>query len=265
MTKTRILLTVIVLLGAIGMTQAEEGKLGVSLDVTYMSKYLSYGAEVYSEDGAFFETIDLDLWGTGFGAAVTHINPSNTSSMPSGTDKKDSQRLYYKLYYADKLFADEAYLTTYNLSWTYKNYYDRARNRGNIQEWVLGLSWPKLLDNGLVPKYTMVYCYPAGSGYDNNKISGFIHIFGLGYKLNVPQLPIPINLSADVTYRDGAVCTTTSPKDHDWSHATFGASTKLNLTKNLSFTPGIYQQISMEDSVNTKDDLYCKLNMKYKF
>ncbi|MHC4216067.1 MAG: hypothetical protein ACYSWP_22165 [Planctomycetota bacterium] len=128
-----------------------------------------------------------------------------------------------------------------------------------------GLSWPELLSCGLVPSYTLAYCSPAGTGYDNRKSAGFLHIVGLGYSLNVPQLPNPISLSADVTYRDGAGCTTASPKDHDWSHATLGASTKFKISENVSFVPGLYHQISMDDSVNERDISYFQLSLKGKF
>ena len=118
------------------------------------------------------------------------------------------------------------------------------------------------MPGGLVPKYTLGYCHPSGSGYDNQKISGFLHILGLGYNLDVPQLPNPISLSANATFRDGAGG---AGKDHDWSHATLGASTKLNITDNLTFSPGLYYQISMDDSVIRRDVTYTKLSMKYKF
>jgi hypothetical protein len=258
MNKTKILISLVILLSTVAVAGAEEGKLGVALDVTYASKWLSDGAEVYSEDGAFHETLSLDLWGTGFGVAVTHSSATDGGWV-------DKQRLDYKVFYGNSLFDDQAYKTKYKFTWAYWNYYDRARTRGNVQDWRFAFSWPKLLDKGPVPKYTLVYCHPAGSGYDNRKISGFLHILGLDYDLAMPQLPNPVNLSADVTYRDGAGCTTASPKDHDWSHATLGASTKFKITDNLSFVPGIYHQISMDDSVNTRDVTYCKLSMTYKF
>ena len=53
--------------------------------------------------------------------------------------------------------------------------------------------------------------------------------------------------------------------DHDWSYATFGLATKLKLSKNLSFVPGLCHQISIDDSVSKRDITYCKLSMKYKF
>ena len=258
MNKVKILLVAAILLSSATLAQAEEGKLGVTLDGTYASRWLSDGAEVYSEDGAFHETLSLDLYGTGFGVAVTHHSATDNGWV-------DKQRLDYKVFYGNSVFDEEAYKTKYKATWEYWNYYDRARTRGNVQKLKLGFSWPELLGNGLVPKYTLAYCYPAGSGYDNRTISGFLHILGLNYNLAIPQLPNSVNLSANMTFRDGAGCTNTSRKDHDWSHATLGASTKFKISENMSFVPGIYHQISMDDSVNTRDVTYCKLSMKYKF
>jgi hypothetical protein len=258
MKKLVILLIATILLSSAAPAQTEEGQLGVTLDVTYGSRWLSDGVEVYSEDGAVHETLSLDLYGTGFGAAVTHHSATASGWV-------DKQRFDYKVFYGNSLFDDEAYKTNYKATWEYWDYYDRARTRGNTQKLIFAFSWPELLGNGLVPKYTLAYCYPAGSGYDNNKSSGWLHIFGLDYNTSVFDLPNPVKLSADITFRDGAGCTTASPKDHDWSHATLGASTRFNITDNLTFVPGIYHQISMDDSVNTRDVTYALLSMKYRF
>ena len=265
MTKIKNLLIAAILLSTAAVAHAEEGKrgatldkLGVTVDVTYASRWLSDGVEVYSEDGAFHETISLDLYSTGFGAAVTHHSAT-------GSGWVDKQRLDYKVFYGNSLFDEEAYKTRYKFTWEYWNYYDRARTSANLQKWKFGLSWPELLGNGLVPKYTLAYCYPAGSSYDNHKISGWLHILGLDYSVNALDLPNPVKFSANATFRDGAGCTTASPKDHDWSHATLGVSTKFKIADNLSFVPGIYHQISMDDSVNTRDVTYCKLSMRYEF
>lgn len=55
-----------------GIAVAEKRELGVTLDLTYVSKYLSKGAESYGQQGALFKTIDVDLYGTGFGLRVKH-------------------------------------------------------------------------------------------------------------------------------------------------------------------------------------------------
>ena len=260
MFRTRIVLGLVVLLAVTGMamtqdaTSGPEKELGVTFDLTYMSKYVSYGVEAFKQQGGLFETISLDLWGTGFGVAFGHQSATSSGYV-------DSQRFNYKVYYANKLFAGEAYQTNYKFSWLYKHYYGRARNKGNVQEWCFGFSWPKLLPWGVVPKYTAVYAYPAGSNYNNASSTVWNHIFGLAYGLRVSQLPNPINLSADMTFKDGG-----SGRDHDWSHVTLGTSTKLAITDNLSFVPGLFHQITMDKSTSRRKDItYCKLSMKYKF
>jgi hypothetical protein len=140
---------------------------------------------------------------------------------------------------------------------------DEPRNKRNKHEWKFEFAWPEILPGGLVPKYTTWYMYPAGSGWENRDLTGWLHRFGLGYDLIIPELSDqPFNLSASAWYRDGMGG---DAKDHDWSHATFSVSTRLKLTDNLSFIPALYYQSSWEDTVNEHDELYCKLCMRYKF
>jgi hypothetical protein len=73
MRKTVLLIAVIPLCMP-GIAVPEKRELGVTLDLTYMSKYLSKGSESYGQQGALFKTIDVDLYGTGFGLRVKHRN-----------------------------------------------------------------------------------------------------------------------------------------------------------------------------------------------
>jgi len=256
MNKTRILLIVLILLSTMCVAKAEEKKLGVTFDLTYMSKYMSKGGEAYGQQGGLFKTIYLDFWGSGFGASVMHRNATSSGYV-------NKHRFDYRVYYGGRLFEDRPYETKYKISWGYEHYPGLARNKANTtQEWNFVFSWPELLPGGLVPKYAVCYEHPAGSGYRRHDVTGWVHLFGLGYNLNVSKLKNPLHLSADISYRDGLGG---DSKDSDWSHATFGISTKFKISRNLSFVPGVYQQISMEDSVCKNDVTYCKLSMKYKF
>jgi len=232
------------------LAKADGEKLGATFDLTYMSKYMSKGGESYCQQGGLFKTIDLDFWGTGLGAAVKHRNATSSGYV-------DKQRFDYKVYYGGRFLEDKPYLTQYKISWQYEHYPGLARNKANTtQEWKFAFSWPKLLPGGLVPKYAVYYEYPAGSGYRRRDVAGWVHLFGLGYKLKVSELAQPLNLSVEIAYRDGLGGGT---KDHDWSHATFGISTGLKITDNLSFVPALYHQISMDDSVCKRDVAYCIL------
>ena len=78
-----------------------------------------------------------------------------------------------------------------------------------------------------------------------------------------------VHLSADIVYNDGtgANCNAqaNTGADHDWSHAVFGIATDFEISENLTFTPGIYYQISMDDSVNTSDEYWISSGLVYKF
>jgi len=97
--KTRILLIVVSLLSTAGASQAEGGKLGVTSNVQYRSKWLSKGAEVYGQQGAVFEAVEFDFYDTGFGLRVTHRDITSSGYV-------DSQRFDYRPYYKSVLAED---------------------------------------------------------------------------------------------------------------------------------------------------------------
>lgn len=259
MKQIKALLIVTILLSIAYTANAEEKKkeLGVTLDLTYMSKWMTKGSEGYGSDPALFKRIYVDFWDTGFGVSVWHQEATNSGWV-------NKERFSYVLYYRNSLFDDSAYRTKYKIRWRYKHHLDQPRNARNTQEWQLKFSWSKILPvENLAPYYTAFYEYPAGSHYNNRTITGWTHIFGMGYDLRVPELPNPIRLAADVAYRDGFGG---SAVDHDWAYATACISTKFKIIKNLSFVPTLCHQISMDDSVCKRDDVtYCKLSMMYKF
>jgi hypothetical protein len=220
-----------------------ENKLGLTFDVTYMSKWLSKGAEAYGQQGALFETIDIDFYGTGFGVNVTHRSATSSGYV-------DKERFDYRPYYKGRIFENKTYTTNFNISAGYEHYPGLARNVANTTwEWIFAFSWPNVLPKGFVPGYIVHYEYPAGSGYRHSN------------NLNTQQLPLPLKLSSEVAYTDGL-----GGAAHDWSYATFGISTQLKICENLTFVPGVYQQITMDDSISKRKDItYCVLSMKYKF
>jgi hypothetical protein len=253
--KKTILLTIAVLLGTAGLVRAQEAKeLSVTQDVTYMSTFMDKGEEWYGGKSGFSSDTEIDLWGTGFGLGVRHRRANS-----SGFENKE--RLSVKAYYYNSIFKDETYKTDYKYSTTYHGFPDEPKKIGNYIEMELAVSWPDLIPGGLVPKYAVVYEYPPVSGYGYRKKVGWYHQFGLGYDLTVPELSDQVlHLSANVAYRDGL-----GDKPHDWSHATFGVSTGFEIAKNLTFIPGLYHQISMEDSVNEHDVTYSVFSLLYKF
>lgn len=239
---------------AFAETLQGEPTLGVSADVKYLSKWLSKGYPVYGSHGAVFSTVNLDFYQTGFGLIVTHRNATSSGYV-------NKQRFDYRAYYKSIFFEDEPYATKYNISLGYEHYYGRTRNKANTTwEWIGAFSWPQLLECGLVPSYIVHYETPVSGGDINRKVAGWAHRFGLGYDLNTSTLPNPLHLSSELVYNDGLGGLT-----HDWTHATFGISTNLDIAENLTLTPALYYQVSMDDAVNTSDELYTIIGLKYTF
>ncbi len=256
--KKEISIIIVSLILTAGPGQAEENKkLGVTFDLSYHSKWLSKGAEAYGQQGALFETIDLDFFGTGFGVQVIHRSATASGYV-------DKQRFDYRPYYKSVMFKDKSFQTNYMLSTEYEHYYGLDRHKAyTTWEWINSFSWPNLLPKGFTPTYIMHYEYPACSNarYTYHSMEGWVHRFILGYDLKVPELPNPLKLTSEVAYTDGL-----GRAQHDWSYATFGLSTKFNINENMTFSPGIYQQITMDDSVSKRKDItYCILSMKYRF
>ena len=96
--------------------------------------------------------------------------------------------------------------------------------------------------------------------YAAGKVAGWVHRFILKKDLDVPEFPNPLSLSTEVGYYDGL-----GNKGSEWAYFTTGLSTKYALSKDISFVPGLYHQISMEDAVNTDDITYVQLSMRYVF
>ena len=251
----RIIAITMTFASVVGFCQADQGDIDVTFDLTYVSKWLSKGVEAYGQQGGLFKTIDLKFVNKGLGIKVTHRNATSSGYV-------DNRRFDYRPYTFGQLFGDKSYATNYNISVGYEHYPGLARNVANTTfEWIFAFNWPKLLGDKLTPGYVVHYEYPAGSGYDHSNITGWVHRFMLGYDAEVPGLPSDLHLSSEVAYTDGL-----GGAEHDWSYATFGISTVFKMGSNMSLCPGLYHQVSMEDSVSTRKDItYVQVSFKYKF
>lgn len=268
--KQTVLLAAIVLMAAAGLVQAQDGELHGAIDVTYQSKYLWRGIDVYDDKSAIQPSINLDLYGTGFGVSVEGHRANS-----SGHEVRE--RWDYTLFYKNALFADESYATQYMLGWRYFNFPDMSSGFADLQEIHAVLSWPEILPvEGLVPTYCLVKLWPSeggsavGSAGPPGTASGYAHIFMLDYSLPVegflPDVPEQVlRLHAEVVFNDGV-----DPRgigvDHDWSNAVFGIATDFELAENITLTPGVYHQVTMDKTINDdKDETWVTLGVKYKF
>ena len=262
--KQKVLLASIVLLATAALVQAQD-ELHGSVEVTYLSKYVWRGIEIFGNKSAIQPAVNVDLFGTGFGVSAMGHRANS-----SGYEYKE--RWDYTLFYKNALFADESYATQYMLGWVYYNFPDMSSQVADLQEIQAVLSWPEILPvEGLVPTYVLVKLWPAegGSAVGGNA-SGFAHIFMLDYALPIegllPDVPEQIlRLHSEFVFNDGV-----DPRggvvDHDWSNAVFGIATDFELAENVTLTPGVYHQVTMDKSINSNsDETWVTVGVKYEF
>lgn len=277
MKKQGVLIAAVFLFCATGLIQAQDSELHGSFDLTYQSKYVWRGFTIYGSKSAIQPSLDLDLFGSGFG-----VNVMGHRANSSGYE--NSERWDYTLYYQNILCPDQDYALMYRLGWVYYNYPQLHSQYADLQEMHAVLSLPKICPTGIVPTYVIAKLWPNSSGSlvagkldlsarppqpSTGTASGFAHIFMLDYPLTVggilPDTPEQVfNLHAEVVFNDG-VGPAGQNVDHDWSNAVFGVSTGIDLSNELVLTPGVFQQISMDDSVNDDDELWASLSLTYKF
>jgi len=265
--KKVILLTAVILLSATTFTQAQEELTG-TIDVTYLSQYIWHGIEMYGQQSAIQPSIDLDLYGTGLGLNVLMLRANSSGH-------EASEELRYTLTYDNSLYEYETYATDYQIGWMYYHYPDGPQRSvlgtnyesNDLQEFYATLSWPEICPEGVVPSYTVIKMWASEEGSPSNSVSGWLHVLGLGYDLPVegllPDTPEQIlNLSAAMVYNDDV---SDLPSYSDWSHAVFGVTTGFDLGNDCTFTPGLYYQSSMENTVNPSDEFWCSLGVSYAF
>lgn len=269
MKKQGFLLAAIVMFCAVGFAQAQNSELHGSVDFTYMTKYVWRGFDVYGDQSAIQPSVDVDLFGTGFGVDVMG-HRANSSGFEGG------ERWDYTLYYQNMLAKDETYALMYRLGWVYYNFPQHNSEDYDLQELQAVLSLPKMCPAGVVPSYILVKLWPNSSeslvgcrSPLRGTASGWAHIFMLDYPLTVggilPDTPEQVlNLHAEAIYNDG-VGPGGQRVDHDWSNAVFGISTGFELADNLVLTPGIYHQLSMDNSVDNEEETWITGSITYKF
>lgn len=277
MKRRAVFLASVILLSAVGLVRAQQGELHGLIDVTFQSRYIWRGFDMYGDKSAIQSAVDLDLFGTGFGISAM-MHRANSSGY------EDFERWDYTAYYYNRLFRDEPYVTTYRISWVYYNFPEWRHDELGLQEMNGIFSWPKIFSiKGLVPTYVAAKMWPSSSdslvsrkrdlrtgARSSGTASGWFHIlmldYGLPIKGLVPEIPEhKLNLHAELVYNDG-VGPYGQNVDQDWSNAVFGISTDIDLGKDFTFTPALYHQIAMEEMVNPDgDETWVSLSVKYKF
>ncbi len=231
-----------------------------SVEARYLSRFIWRGFDIYSNNHSGLQTeIDLDLYGTGFGFNTWY-------SRAVGEDFENQQWMPFTFYYKDDIGAMD-----YKVGWTYYSHPDEPRKAADMQEIFGKFSLP--MSNGLTPHYTVAALWPSEGKSTVKNNGGWVHIFGMDYNWKPEGFTQDVKLSAEIVYNDGFAPGSAGKSglvngktvDHDWSHAVFGIATDYKLQNNLVFTPGLYYQASMDDSVNSSDEYWVSLGMKYLF
>jgi hypothetical protein len=283
------LLIVVLVMASLAVGQEKRGwqgdlenatqKLHAGLGVTWDSKYIWRGFDVFDDKNATHVLADVDLFETGFGLSVA-------GHLPNAGGFQDRERWDYTAYYQNDIFSDTSYATRFRFGWVYYSYPELNKGESlDLQEGHLILSWPGILPvQGLCPTYALIKMWPA---HHVNRLTdssaGWLHIFMLDYGFSIPHLIGPakehiIRLHSEVVYNDGfsptpARAVNDWPRsslirnpDHDWSDAVFGISTDLDLGHNLTFTPAAYYQITLNNSFNPDDsEFWASAGLRFAF
>ena len=239
-----------------------ESDIDISIDVGWVSKYIWRGFDILDDKAAFQPTINADLRKTGitFNVWTSQVGSSGTGS----TSTVDAEEWRYTVAYKDKTFVGEPFMTNYSIFWRFYDFPNHASKDADMQEVGATFQWPDLwLGTGIIPNYSVFWMWPSQGGGQASSLGGFIHTFGLDYEFTLPEVKQPLTFSWDITYNDG-VGRSGRSVSHDWSHMTGGLSTSFEFGIG-TLRPGLYYQTSMEDTVNTDDELWFGLSYSFKF
>jgi len=243
------------------------------IGATYESQYIWRGFDLFRDEGAIHAMADLNLFDSGFGvSAVGHQSTSDAFG--------ELQRWDGTLYYQNVLWSGEPLATNFRLGYVY--YYYPKTNFGLTQDLMEGhavLSWPNLLPiQGLQPSYAFAYMLPGRKNdwaqttnpdFDHNS-TGMFHIGMLDYAFMVPGLLSPddqvVKLHGELVYNGGVSPLGANIKP-GFSDAVIGASTDFvfGAARNIVVTPAVYYQFSFEDTVNTDNEFWAGVSLKFAF
>ncbi|MHC4397217.1 MAG: hypothetical protein ACYS1A_16385 [Planctomycetota bacterium] len=239
-----------------------EEEIDFELSTIFTSKHMRHGLDLLNDNGAFIPIGTVIFGESGFIAKIIDVYPT-TSGFETSVERN------YAGFYTGALLQETSWATNFTLNYFYYGKPKVPGNKMDAQEFGSTFFWPRLMAVGngyITPSYYLGYIWPSTSNSILRGCEGFIHVFGLGYDFAIPDFwpggqEQAFRLFGDITYNDGYGSPTI---EHDWSHAIIGMSTNLK-KGNLTITPSLNYQVSMEDSVNNENELWCVISATCRF
>jgi hypothetical protein len=247
------------------------------LDITvkgdWVSKYMFRGVDVLDDRGAYQPSVDVGICDTGLHLNVwgsfassgrfsrgghyngTDNNYSYDSNYPR-TDELDE--LDYAIYYT-KSCLDDCISTEVGM--VYYDIFNQDSEKLDFWEWYGKFTLSKM------PLQPHAYFYYGVPKRRANGTEGWMTCLGGSHSCELGAMPcfgstdpMTLTFTGDVWYNGGEFY---SGVDTGWTHAVFGSSLTIPLPCNFSFTPGVYYQVSMEDTINEDDEWWTQLSLAY--
>ena len=266
---SKLSLALVVLLGVAPMVNAVNiagTDIGVTADVTYMSRYIWRGFNLFGSSPAWQPSLDFDLGG-GFGANIWASYAHNAGNV-------DATEYDYTLYYGNS-FLQDCWKTDYTVGWRYFDYIDTGSKNADMQELFLEMEMPQLIGGGLVPHINYYYLWKARSGGPTRIQGGSMVEVGADYNFTLNEMPdVPMTFSWDIVYNDGVFSTKdrttgqTASVVNDFTHMLWGLKADLKCpATGGTITPQLYFQNTFTRSMNDskKDYLFCGLSYSLSF
>jgi len=240
----------------------EEGffkKTSIDVKLTYASKYLSKGYDLWENAPAFQPDIFIDLGATGLYAGVwSSYSLENNCKDPYGDKCADwDEHDYYAGYY-NSMLDSSRFKTNYDISYTYYHFF--RLGTADINELFLSVNHPEFLPrlgpSRPVPYWGLYYDWPAhGAGKEAWYLKA-------GVNYDIPIGENKITPSVEIGWDDGGG---TFDTGHGWSYWRTALAGSFSW-HGLRFEPSLYYQWSMKDSAPDnllEDEFWFKMTVAF--
>ncbi|MFI4912105.1 MAG: hypothetical protein ACIAQZ_10610 [Sedimentisphaeraceae bacterium JB056] len=242
-----------------------EGEMGVTVDATYMTKYLWHGIDLNDDAAAFAPSINIDL-GNGWYVGTMYVLPQGDGNAYGIIPRSDMDHWYYWAGFSNEVMVGEGLQMNYDLKYTY---HDMGTFRpmglkvsgrdADVQELALDVKMPNMCPMGFfTPHYKVSYLFDAPGG--DLDLFGFEHTAGLAYNFTVADMVM--DGCVDFVYDDNSYS-----GDSNWNRMVAGLSTQFEMAGG-KLVPAIYYQKPFDDGSTgplIDDDFYATLSYSFEF